>query len=179
MLQTQHPQVVQTQFHYLEFSVNLIEQICICQLFGKLPPTKIPSSKIIEGERLGDFLRKVVLHSVIFTECFFLLYNRTYDSEKKGKSGCWCKPQMRDWLYCRIGYGHGSAPCNCIRDIQLLPIRIRISVCFCLRIIIVMLIFHVAFPHQRKSVSSSASTDAEAQQGGNQCLFVEGLQQVH
>ena len=44
-----------------------------------------------------------------------------------------------------------------------------------------MLIFHVAFPHQRKSVSSSASTctDAEAQQGGNQCLFVEGLQQVH
>ena len=70
-LQTQHLQVVQIQFHYLEFSVNLIEQICICQLFGKLPPTKIPSSKIIEGERLGDFLRKVVLHSVIFTECFF------------------------------------------------------------------------------------------------------------
>jgi len=104
------------------------------------------------------------------------MYNGTYDSEKKGKSGCWCKPQMRD---CRIGYGHGSAPCNCIRDIQLLPIRIRISVCFCLRIIIVMLIFHVAFPHQRKSVSSSASTDAEAQQGGNQCLFVEGFQQVH
>ena len=62
---------------------------------------------------------------------------------------------------------------------QLLPIKIRISVCFCLRIIIVMLIFHVAFPHQHKSVSSSASTDAEAQQGGNQCLFVEGLQQVH
>ena len=65
---------------------------------------------------------------------------------------------MRDWLYCREGNGHGSAPCNCIRDIQLLPIRIRISVCFCLRIVIVMLIFHVAFPHQRKSVSSSAST---------------------
>jgi hypothetical protein len=82
-------------------------------------------------------------------------------------------------INCREGYGHGSAPCNCIRDIQLLPIRIRISVCFCLRIIIVMLIFHVAFPHQRKSVSSSASTDAEAQQGGNQCLFVEGFQQVH
>ena len=105
---------------------------------------------------------------------FFLLYNGTYDSEKKGKSGCWCKPQMRD---CRIGYGHSSAPCNCIRDIQLLPITIRISVLFCLRILIVMLIFHVAFPHQRKSVSSSASTDAEAQQGGNQCLFVEGFQQ--
>ena len=80
---------------------------------------------------------------------------------------------MRD---CRIGYGHGSAPCNCIRDIQLLPIIIRISVCFCLRIIIVMLIFHVAIPHQRKSVSSTASTAAEAQQGGNQCLFVKGLQ---
>jgi hypothetical protein len=42
-----------------------------------------------------------------------------------------------------------------------------------------MLIFHVAFPHQRKSVSSGASTDAEAKQGGNKCLFVEGLQQVH
>ena len=165
-LQTQHPQVVQMQFHYLEFSVNLIEWV---------PPTK---AKIIEGKRLGDFLRKVVLHSVIFTECFFLLYNGTYDSEKKEKSGCWCKPQMRD---CRIGYGHGSAPCNCIRDIQLLPIRIRISVCFCLRIILVMLIFHVAFPHQRKSVLSSTSIaiDARAQQGGNKCLFVEGLQQVN
>ena len=47
---------------------------------------------------------------------------------------------------------------------------------------IVMLIFHVAmsFPHQHKSVSSRASdsTDTEAQQGGNQCLFVEGLQQL-
>ena len=157
-------------------SVNFLEN-CSNEVMFLQP--KFPAQKYLRAKDLGISWEKLFYILWFSLSAFFYLYNRTYDSEKKGKSGCWCKPQMRDWLYCREGYGHHSATCNCIRDIQLLPIRIRISVCFCLRIIIVMLIFHVAFPHQRKSVSSSASTDAEAQQGGNKCVFVEGLQQVH
>jgi len=114
---SQHPQVVQTQFHYLEFSVNLIEQICICQLFATNQNSQFENNW---GRKTWGFLEKSCFTFCDFHWVFFLLYNGTYDSEKKGKSGCWCKPQMRDWLYClRIGYGHGSAPWNCIRDIQL------------------------------------------------------------
>ena len=82
------------------------------------------------GRKTWGFLEKSCFTFCDFHWVLFLTVQWHLWFWKERKIGRWCKPKMRDWLYCSLGYGHGSAPYHCIRDIQLLPIRIRISVFF-------------------------------------------------